>query len=68
QVKETFSKYLRSHVRLINIITSHFVRRGGKNLRPLLVILSARMCGNPTPETYKAAALFEMLHNATLRY
>jgi len=64
--KKTFADLLKSPVRLINIIAKHMVRQRGKYLRPVLVILSGRMCSEPTPETYKAAALVEMLHNATL--
>ncbi len=39
---------------------------GGKRIRPLLVVLSARLCGNREEETYKLACAFEYLHAATL--
>jgi octaprenyl-diphosphate synthase len=39
---------------------------GGKRLRPLLMILSARLCGYRGPQTNTFAVLFEYLHAATL--
>ena len=38
----------------------------GKQLRPSLCLLSAKLCGEPSENTYKAAALIEMIHVATL--
>ncbi len=66
EFSKVFPTLLKSHVRVINIIARHMVRQRGKRVRPLLVILSARICGEPRQNTYKAAALIEMLHNATL--
>lgn len=66
KVKDAFEELLHSPVKVINLIAGHLVRQRGKGLRPILVILSARICKDPTPETYNAAALIEMLHNATL--
>jgi octaprenyl-diphosphate synthase len=39
---------------------------GGKRIRPLLVILAARLCGRKGPEIYSLARAFEYLHAATL--
>ncbi len=39
---------------------------GGKKIRPLLVVLAARLCGNRDDEVYRLAAAFEYLHVATL--
>jgi len=66
KAKAAFTDLLHSPVKVINLIAGHLVRQRGKGLRPILVILSARICNEPTPETYNAAALIEMLHNATL--
>ncbi|MCP4725229.1 MAG: polyprenyl synthetase family protein [bacterium] len=66
KVKEVFYDLLQSDVKIINIIAKHYVRQKGKWFRPVLVLLSGRLCGELTPESYKAAALIEMLHNATL--
>lgn len=38
----------------------------GKQLRPILVFLSAKACGEIRPETYHGAVAVELLHNATL--
>ena len=42
------------------------IRNRGKNIRPILTILSARLCGEPTLNSYRAAAMMELLHIATL--
>ena len=42
------------------------MRNRGKNIRPILTILSARLCSEPTENTYRAAAMVELLHIASL--
>ena len=64
--KEEFDKALKSDVTLINTISKYMIRNRGKNIRPILTILSARMCGEPSQNTYRAAAMMELLHVATL--
>ncbi len=64
--EEEFRNALRSEVRLINIIGKYILRHKGKHIRPVLTILSSRVCGQPTLNSYRAAALIEMLHIATL--
>jgi octaprenyl-diphosphate synthase len=44
----------------------YIVNRKGKQMRPIFVLLSAKMCGEITPKTYTAASLVELLHTATL--
>ena len=44
----------------------YIVHRKGKQMRPIFVLLSARICGAITPKTYTAASLVELLHTATL--
>jgi len=61
-----FENALRSEVRLINSITKYIVRNKGKHIRPILTILSSRICGEPTLNSYRAAAMMELLHVATL--
>ena len=61
-----FKNALNSEVKLINSISSYLVKNRGKNIRPILTLLSARLCGSPTKHTYKAAAMMELLHVATL--
>ena len=64
--QKEFENALDSEVRLINSISKYMIRNKGKNIRPILTILSARLCGEPTLNSYKAAAMMELLHVATL--
>ena len=61
-----FENALNSDVRLINTISKYMIKNKGKNIRPILTILSARLCGEPTINSYRAAAMMELLHIATL--
>ena len=67
---EAFEKHFRDSVRsrvaLLDKIMHYIVHRKGKQMRPIFVLLSARMCGEITPRTYTAASLVELLHTATL--
>ena len=64
--QQEFENALKSEVRLINSISRYMIRNRGKNIRPILTILSARLCGEPTLNSYRAAAMMELLHIATL--
>ena len=66
RVEKEFSRLLQTSFQLITGITGHLNLQPGKRLRPILVLLGGYICGRITPKTYKAAALLEMLHNATL--
>jgi len=61
-----FSRTLRSEVPLLKIILNYIFRRKGKQMRPLLVFLSARLNGTITEATYVAATMIELLHTASL--
>ncbi|RAI98479.1 octaprenyl-diphosphate synthase [Chitinophaga skermanii] len=62
-----FADAVKSHVPLLDRIMHYIVKRKGKQIRPMFVILSAKLFA-PTIEegTYRAAALVELLHTATL--
>ena len=47
-------------------VLSYIHARSGKQLRPLLVLLSAKLCNSITDKTLRAAVALEMLHNASL--
>jgi octaprenyl-diphosphate synthase len=64
--QEQFSKVLKSNVALIDLITKYLLKQKGKKIRPILVILSAKLVGNVNERTYVAANLVELLHTATL--
>ncbi len=57
---------LRSEVALIDQLGSYLVNSGGKRLRPLLVLLSARACDYPGKRHVDVATIVEFIHTATL--
>lgn len=61
-----FRSTMKSKVPLLDIITHYVLRRKGKQMRPLLVFLSARLTGSINQKTYIAASLIELLHTASL--
>ncbi len=61
-----FREAMKSTVPLLDKITYYLIKRRGKQLRPMLVFFSAGLYGNINDSTYRAAALIELLHNATL--
>ncbi len=61
-----FRESLKSKVALLDKITHYIVKRKGKQMRPMFVLLSAKMFGDLQPSAYRAATLVELLHTATL--
>jgi octaprenyl-diphosphate synthase len=61
-----FSRKMRSEIPLLNIILNYILRRKGKQMRPLLVFLTARLNGKIVESTYIAATCIELLHTASL--
>ena len=61
-----FKQTLNSDVFLLNIVTWYVLQTKGKQLRPALVLLSAKLFGEIGPKTYTAATLVELLHTASL--
>src|SRR5258706_4234909 len=61
-----FKDATRSHVPMLDRIMRYVVKRKGKQLRPMFVFLSAKLCGGINEATYRAASLVELLHTATL--
>ena len=61
-----FKQALNSDVKLINSISGFLVKNRGKRIRPILTLLCARLCDAPSKYSYKAAAMMELLHVATL--
>ena len=68
QFEKIYEETLNSHVKIINTIIHYISKRKGKQLRPMLCLLSAKLCGDPTANTFKAASLIEMIHVATLMH
>ncbi|NOX75518.1 MAG: octaprenyl diphosphate synthase [Gammaproteobacteria bacterium] len=57
---------LQSDVALINQLSQYIINSGGKRLRPMLVLLSARTFGYQGDQQYNLAAIVEFIHTATL--
>jgi octaprenyl-diphosphate synthase len=65
-VNALIPRRLTSDVDLVEEIGRHIIDSGGKRLRPLLVLLSARSLGYSGTDHIKLAAIIEFLHTATL--
>lgn len=57
---------LDSSVALVNTVAAHILNSGGKRIRPLLLLLSARLCGYTGREHHQLGSLVEFIHTATL--
>jgi octaprenyl-diphosphate synthase len=66
EFKVHFREAIRSKVALVDLVSKYILRQKGKKIRPILVLLSAKLCGEINPRSYTAATLVEMLHTATL--
>lgn len=64
--KSEFESSLRSDTRLLQAAIDRILVSTGKHIRPLLVLLAAKACGNVTESTVNAAVFLELLHTATL--
>ncbi len=64
--EKTFRSSLKSSVPLLDIITHYILRRKGKQMRPMFVLLTSELCGGINESAYRAASLIELLHTATL--
>ncbi len=67
---KTFDKFfqasMKSRAPLLNLLTNYVLRTKGKQMRPMFVLLSAKINGGITQKTYHAATLIELMHTATL--
>jgi octaprenyl-diphosphate synthase len=61
-----FSITMRSDIPLLNIILNYILRRKGKQMRPLLVFLTAKLNGDISESAFVAATFIELLHTASL--
>ncbi|MEX5216829.1 MAG: polyprenyl synthetase family protein [Nitrospiraceae bacterium] len=65
-VEEQVRKNLDSSVALVNTVAAHILSSGGKRIRPLFVLLCARLCGYPGRDHLLLGSLVEFIHTATL--
>ncbi len=65
-VNDLIRKSLYSDVALIGELGNYLISSGGKRIRPILVLLSARACGYQGNRHHQVAAIIEFIHTATL--
>jgi octaprenyl-diphosphate synthase len=66
KLEDAIDKLLTTRVSFIKDVVYHLIRSGGKRLRPVLVILSSKLCGCDGDEPLPYAAIVEFIHTATL--
>ncbi|MBQ4230768.1 MAG: polyprenyl synthetase family protein, partial [Salinivirgaceae bacterium] len=66
QYETLFEQAMRSENVLLDQVLRYISAKHGKQLRPTLVLLSAKLCRSVCEKTIKTAVALEMLHNATL--
>ena len=66
QFKALFERSLVSSDPLLNQVLTHIKQRGGKMMRPILVLLIAKLFGKAKNATYHSAVALELLHTASL--
>ena len=64
--EKKFSDSVKSSNPLLDRIMRFIIRRKGKQMRPMFVFLSAKIAGDISEQSYRAASLIELLHTATL--
>ena len=68
EYQKTLSNAVVTHDQYLNEINKFILSNSGKELRPILAILAARVCGSINQLCYEVAAVSQMLHNATLMH
>ncbi len=64
--QKVFRRAVKSKVPLLDVIMRYILKSKGKQMRPLIVIYSAKLFNNVNESTYRAATLIELMHTATL--
>ncbi len=64
--EKRFEAAVKSNTGLLDRIMKFIIKRKGKQMRPMFVLLSAKLHGEINETTHRAAALVELLHTATL--
>lgn len=67
---EKFNAYYKNSIfcnnRKIQGVIDHILKSDGKKIRPILLLLAAKACGNINEVTYNTAITIELLHTASL--
>lgn len=66
RIEAEMTRLLTTSVPLISVVGRYILRSGGKRLRPLLMVLSARLCGYKGNHDAPLSVVFEFLHAASL--
>jgi len=66
RVNQVILEQMQSQVLLIPQLAGHIIAAGGKRLRPMLTLATARMCGYEAERHVGLAACVEFIHTATL--
>lgn len=64
--QKLFDNSLTSSNFLLNEVISHIRQKNGKMMRPILLLLVAKLYGRICPESLHAAVSLELLHTASL--
>lgn len=63
---DVLKKQMKSNALLLDTVVKYILKQRGKQLRPMLVLLSAELCGGVNDRTHIGAAMVELLHTAAL--
>ncbi len=66
QFDQSFKKAFESKNEILSIVNNYIYGNKGKQIRPLLTFLSAKICGKTTESTINTAIALELLHTASL--
>lgn len=64
--EKKFSEHVKGSNPLLDRIMKFIIKRKGKQMRPMFVLLCAEINGGISERSYRAASLIELLHTATL--
>jgi len=66
--EKEFKQSTKTNVSLLDTVMGYVIKRKGKQVRPLFVLLSAQLFGDLDAKSYRAASMVELLHTATLAH
>jgi octaprenyl-diphosphate synthase len=66
QFESHFKQAMKSDKMLLDRITHYIIKQKGKQMRPMFVFLSCKLCGPIKESAFTAASMIELLHTATL--
>ncbi|MDD5010110.1 MAG: polyprenyl synthetase family protein, partial [Syntrophorhabdaceae bacterium] len=66
KLETSIDRLITTKIDIIKEIVNYIIQSGGKRVRPILVILSAKLCGYKGEKHIPYAAIIEFIHTATL--